>query len=117
MPKQSIIFVVDDEKDADLLAWLEDKRNRSATIRNAIRVVMEAEAGNGQTTAITEAVSEALAGEMACLPDLVARTVKDALASYRLAPAQQETLEGEEPAAAAANLDGLLDRLANGALD
>lgn len=118
MPKQPIIFVLDDQRDADLLAWLEGKHNRSETIRNALRAAMKAETDGGQAAAIAEAVGTALAAELARLPDLVERTIREVLASYRLMPLMQTGMtEDREPAAAAANLDSLLERLTNGALD
>jgi len=112
--RQVISFWADTEKDADLLAWLDGQINKSAAIRAALRAAMQLESDQ---TAVTEAVAAALASELAYLPDLVTRTVKDALAAYRLSPAQPAEVVDDEPAAAAANLDGLLDRLAGGALD
>ena len=103
-------------RDDDIAAWYEAQEDKSEAVRNAIRAAMEAESGDGRMAAITEAVSEALADELARLPGMVAQTVKDALASYQLTPTT-EVPEGNEPAAAAANLDGLLERLGNGALD
>lgn len=119
MSKQPVVFVLDDQRDADLLAWLEGKRNRSETIRNALRAAMKAETDGGQAAAIAEAVGTALAVELARLPELVERTIREVLASYRLMPLAQPEVSSEdrEPPGAAANLDSLLERLANGALD
>ena len=103
-------------RDDDIVAWYEAQEDKSEAVRNAIRAAMEAESGDGRMAAITEAVSETLADELARLPGMVAQTVKDALANYQFAP-RAETSEGDEPATAAANLDGLLERLGNGALD
>lgn len=117
MPKQPIIFVLDDQRDADLLAWLESKHNRSEAIRNALRAAMRAETDGGQTAVIAEAVSATLASELGRLPGLVERAIRDVLASYRLMSLTPGETTEEEPAVAAANLDSLLERLANGALD
>ena len=38
MAKQTITFVVDTERDRDILRWLGSKDNKSAAIREAIRV-------------------------------------------------------------------------------
>lgn len=114
--RDAVIFTVDSERDADLLAWLKSKPNRSAVIRDALRRAMEAETDGDPARVVTEAVNAALADTLARLPSLVANAVRDALASYSLTPAR-EAPEWKEPPTAAANLDGLLERLNSGALD
>lgn len=37
MARQTITFVIDTERDRDILRWLEGKTNKSAAIREAIR--------------------------------------------------------------------------------
>jgi hypothetical protein len=38
MTKQTVTFVVDTERDRDILRWLDSQDNKSAAIREAIRV-------------------------------------------------------------------------------
>jgi sulfur carrier protein ThiS len=92
-------FSLDPDKDKDLLKWLGRQTNRSAAIRSALRSYM----------AETEGV-----------------TLADVLAEVRALPSRMSVVavnsepepvgEGEEPEEAAANLNGLLDRLGNGDL-
>lgn len=92
-------FSLDSGKDKDIIRWLDGQSNRSAAIRAAIRTHIAAKEG------VT--LAEVLA-EIKGLParfSMVASTPDEPLT------------EGEEPQAAAANLDGLLDRLGNGDLD
>jgi hypothetical protein len=85
-----------DPNDKDILRWLDEQPNQSAAIREAIRYYIAREDG------ITLAD---LLAEIRSLPS-------------RLHVVQGETVEsGEEPEEAAVNLDSLLDRLGNGAID
>lgn len=86
-------FSVDTEKDADIIAWAARQTNFSAAMRDAIRAWIKAESG-------------------VTLDDLLAeiRALRG-----RLVVASAETSAGVdsgEPGEAAANVDGLLDRLA-----
>jgi cell pole-organizing protein PopZ len=87
-------FSLDPDADRDIVRWLDSQANKSAAIRAAIRAHMAKEQGV---------------------------TLADVLAEIRALPSrmrvvapgadQVEAAAGEEPIAAAANLDGLLDRL------
>ena len=44
MAKQTITFVVDGDRDRDILHWLDGQANKSAAIREAIRTHLEREA-------------------------------------------------------------------------
>ncbi len=92
-------FSLDASADKDILRWLEDRPNQSAAIREAIRYYMVREAGF--TLADVMAEIRALPSRLR----LVAAAV------------DQVEISGEEPAAAAANLDDLLTRLDTGALE
>jgi cell pole-organizing protein PopZ len=91
-------FSLDSEKDKDVIRWLDAQSNRSAAIRAAIRDHMAKAEG------VT--LADVLA-EVRALPSRLS-----AVAVTSEATAQGE----EEPQAAAANLDGLLNRLGNGDL-
>lgn len=41
MAKKRVIFVIDDQRDRDVLAWLEGQENRSAALRSLIRREIE----------------------------------------------------------------------------
>lgn len=90
-------FSMDSEKDRDIIRWLDAKTNRSAAIRAAIRDHMT------KTEGVT--LADVLA-EVRALPSKLSVVAVDS----------GPVLEGEEPETAAANLDGLLDRLGNGDL-
>lgn len=89
---------LDPEHDRDVLRWLGKQPNKSAAVREAIRSYMAKE--EGVTLADVLAEIKALPSRFS----VVATTV------------ESTTPEGEEPKAAARNLDGLLDRLGNGDL-
>jgi hypothetical protein len=90
---------LDGDADRDILAWLESHRNQSAAVREAIRYYMA-----------REDAGVTLADVLAEIRSLPSRLQVVAVAS-------DEAPGGEEPAAAAANLDTLLDRLAGGAIE
>jgi cell pole-organizing protein PopZ len=94
-----INFSLDSDADKDILRWLEGQSNRSAAIRTAIRAYT------------TRAEGPTLADVLAEIRALPSRLSVTAVHGEPIADV------GEEPAAAAANLDGLLDRLGNGDLD
>jgi hypothetical protein len=89
---------LDPEADKDIMRWLGKQSNKSAAVREAIRCYMTKEEG------IT--LADVLA-EVRALPSRL---------SVVAVNAEPTTPEGEEPEAAAANLNGLLDRLGNGDL-
>jgi len=91
-------FSLDSEKDKDIIRWLDGQSNRSAAIRAAIRTHIAAKEG------VT--LAEVLA-EIRSLPSRF---------SMVTTISTEPQAEGEEPQAAAANLNGLLDRLGNGDL-
>ena len=89
-----INFSLDAETDRDIVRWLDQQSNRSAAIREAIRYYMAREAG------VT--LADVLA-EIRALPSRLSVVAIDG---------ELETpISGDEPTEAAANLDGLLDRL------
>lgn len=89
---------LDPEHDRDIMRWLGRQSNKSAAVREAIRSYMAKEEG------VT--LADVLA-EIRALPSRF---------SVVAASPEPTTLEGEEPQAAAANINGLLDRLGNGDL-
>ena len=90
---------LDPDKDRDILEWLDRQGNKSAAVREAIRGHM------AKTVGVT--LADVLA-EVRALPSRL---------SVVAVNAQPELVEeGEEPEQAAANLNGLLDRLGNGDL-
>jgi hypothetical protein len=92
-------FSLDGNADKDILRWLEGQPNQSAAIREALRYFMLREGG------------VSLADVMAEIRALPSRLRLVAVSS------DQVEISGEEPAAAAANLDDLLSRLDTGALE
>lgn len=90
---------LDPENDRDILDWLDGQQNRSAAVREAIRAHM------AETEGVTLA---AVLAEVRALPSRLSVVAVNAQPE----PAE----EGEEPEAAAANINGLLDRLGNGDL-
>lgn len=90
---------LDPEHDRDILRWLGSQPNKSLAVREAIRSYMAADGG------VT--LADVLA-EIKALPGRLSVVAVEAGAGAEV--------EGEEPEAAAANLDGLLGRLGNGDL-
>jgi hypothetical protein len=87
---------MDPENDKDILRWLDEQPNRSAAVREAIRSYIIKE--EGITLADILAEVRALPSRLS----IVASTQPEVFEDY------------EEPEAAAANLNGLLDRLGDG---
>ena len=56
MAKQAITFVVDSDRDRDILHWLEGQANKSAAIREAIRAHLER--GTVSLSEVYEAIQE-----------------------------------------------------------
>jgi len=104
MGKQAITFVVDDEKDRDVLDALGAATNRSAMLRESVRVYMRLQ--NEDQEAV---IKETVARELARLPDVVACAVREALSSYRFAPAEADREPGAEDPELAARLDAQLE--------
>jgi len=94
--RKRIQVILDTERDEDILTWLKEQPNRSAAIRRVIR--SHTAKPNGPT----------LADLLTEIKELPSRL------SVVAATPQPPLLESEEPEAAAANLDGLLDRLGSG---
>jgi hypothetical protein len=119
--KQQLTFVLDDEKDADVLDWWNAQTNKSAALREAARFYMHLHAQRGSRQPVPgvrvgEATGEeatgilqALSLELTRLPDVVAAAVHNALAGYRLAAARDEGEPGEEDPELATRLDAQLD--------
>lgn len=89
---------LDPEHDKDIMRWLGSQPNRSAAVREAIRSYMAKE--QGVTLADVLAEVRALPSKLS----VVAVSNSEPVAT------------GDEPAEAAANLNGLLERLGNGDL-
>jgi len=81
--------------DADILDWLREQPNRSAAVRAAIR----SHIAKSEGVTLAEVLAEI-------------RSLPSKLSVVTVNPEPVE--EGEEPEAAAANLNGLLGRLGNG---
>lgn len=94
-------------KDDDIAVWYESQADRSEAVRDAIRTYMRLRNGETQEAVIREAVAR----ELARLPDVVAAAVHNALADYQLAFAPQREGTGEENPELAARLDAQLDEL------
>jgi hypothetical protein len=92
-------------RDDDVATWYEAQDDRSEAVREAIRVYMRLQSDNTQEAVIKEAVAR----ELARLPDVVACAVREALASYRLAPVELSREPGAEDPELAARLDAQLD--------
>ena len=89
-------FSLDPEADKDIVQWLDEQPNRSAAIREAVRGhIAKTE---GLTLADVLAEIRALPGRLRVV------TAQDGPATAWIE---------DEPETAAANLDGLLDRLSN----
>lgn len=89
---------LDPEHDKDIMRWLGGQPNRSAAVREAIRAYMAKEQG---------VTLEDVLAEVQALPSrLSGMTISNS----------EPITEGKEPEAAAANLNGLLDRLDTGDL-
>lgn len=88
MARQTVTFVLDTERDRDIVRWLEGQDNKSAAIREAIR----ARAGCGHVTLaeVYEAIQELKRGSW-----------------VSSASAQASTAGGDEPPDVAAALDSL----------
>jgi len=92
-------------REDDIAAWYEAQADKSQAVRDALRVAIRLQNGNTQEAVVKEAVAR----ELARLPDIVAATVRDALAAYRLAPTgDQEREPGEEDPELAATVDSQL---------
>ena len=89
---------LDEEHDKDIMRWLGKQPNRSAAVREAIRAYMAK--SEGVTLADVLAAVQALPGKL----------------SGVVVSGETVSVEGEEPEAAAAHLNGLLTRLGNGDL-
>lgn len=86
-------FSLDPEVDRDILRWLDNQPNRSLAIREAVRFYMSKDD------------SLTLADVLAEIRSLPSRLSLVAVSTESVAASQ------EEPSQAAANLDGLLNRL------
>lgn len=97
------LITFDEERDADLLAWLDGQANQSAAIRAALRAYIRLNNGEGREATVREAVE-------AVLPDLretVAAAVREVLANYRIPVAAE--YNGDEDPELAARLDAQLE--------
>jgi hypothetical protein len=134
--RQQLTFVLDDEKDADVLDWWNAQTNKSAALREAARFYMHLHAQRGDRQPVpgglpalacasrpgwpvlghrvegatgeeATGVLQALSLELTRLPDVVAAAVHNALAGYRLL--RDEGEPGEEDPELATRLDAQLD--------
>jgi hypothetical protein len=95
---------LDGDADRDILRWLDDQRNQSAAVREAIRYYIAREGSN-----VT--LADVLA-EIRSLPSRL--KVVAAVTGEEIGNTEEEEME---PLEAATNLDGLLDRLADGVIE
>ena len=101
MGRVAKLITLDEERDADILAWLDNQPNQSAAMRAAVRAYIRLNNGAGREETVREAVE-------AVLPDLretVMAAVREALANYRIPVAEYA---GEEDPELAAILDAQL---------
>jgi Arc/MetJ-type ribon-helix-helix transcriptional regulator len=87
-------------RDKDILQWLEERDNKSAAVRQSIRHFI----ANEERVTLAEVLAEI-------------RALPSRLSAGVIVSADLSESEGEEPRAAAANINGLLARLGNGDLD
>ena len=75
MAKQAITFVVDSDRDRDILLWLDGQANKSAAIREAIRAHLER--GTVTLTEVYEAIQDLKQRSWAPPADAVAGPRRD----------------------------------------
>ena len=90
MARQAITFVVDTDRDRDIVRWLEDQDNKSAAIRDAIR------------TQLSDGLDITLADIYEAIQDL-----KQGGCVRETASTPRSQVEISEPPDIAAALDGL----------
>jgi len=91
--------------DDDVAAWYEAQADKSEAVREAIRAAMRLQNGDTQEAVVKEAVAR----ELARLPDVVACAVREALSSYRFSSAEADREPGAEDPELAARLDSQLE--------
>lgn len=91
--------------DDDVMAWYEAQGDKSQAVREAIRMVIRLQNGDSQEALVKDTVAH----ELARLPEIIATVVRDALAAYRLAPAESALAPGQEDPELAARLNEQLD--------
>jgi len=100
-----------EDADSDIATWYDAQADKSEAVREALRLAIQVGKNGGQEAAVKDAVADAL---QRYLPDLVSAAVGRALASYRLAPAEQDStgdVDEQERARARALLRAGLDKL------
>lgn len=75
MAKQAITFVVDGDRDRDILHWLDGQTNKSAAIREAIRAHLER--GTVTLAEVYEAIQDLKQGGWVPSADAVASRRRD----------------------------------------
>lgn len=103
MARVTITFLLDSERDADILAWLEDQASKSAALRAAARAYIRLSNGEGQEATARSAVETVLPA----LRETVMAAVREVLENYRI-PVVAEC-NGEENPELAARLDAQLE--------
>ena len=93
-----------DGHDDDIMAWYSAQDDKSEAVRTAIRTCIRSQNGESQEAAVRDAVTQALKS----LPNVVASAVREALATYQLAPTPERE-PGQEDPELAARLDAQLD--------
>jgi hypothetical protein len=92
--------------DDDIAAWYEAQADKTQAVKDMLRVAMRLQNGDSQEAVVKSVVAH----ELARLPEVVAGAVRDALASYRLAPAVESVPgPGQEDPELAARLNDQLD--------
>ena len=74
MARQTITFVLDTERDRDILRWLDRQDNKSAAIRGAIRANLEY--GDITLAHVYEAIQDLKRGGWAAGPETRAHTME-----------------------------------------
>ncbi len=87
-------------RDDDIAAWYAAQEDKSETVRRAIRAYMRLQNGDTQESVVREAVAR----ELARLPDVVASAVRETLAAYSLTIGGAPSPSGVDP-----ELDNLMD--------
>ncbi|MDW8069088.1 MAG: hypothetical protein RML46_09260 [Anaerolineae bacterium] len=103
MGRVAKLITFDEERDADLLAWLDGQANQSAAVRAALRAYIRLNNGEGREATVKEVVEAVLL----VLRETVAAAMMEALANYRIPVAAE--YDGDEDPELAARLDAQLE--------
>jgi hypothetical protein len=93
MSKKRLVFVINPEEDADILAWWQQQENKSAAVRTAIRAALEPEPPPLTVADVRRAVRAELA--------------QVEIAAQPAEPGEETTITEDVDPEAAARLDNL----------